>query len=333
MLEIAFTADDLARVSIGHSLGPLGESVQAMGALGRGSRSAWVTSTRRRQSRREREVAHYLRPLRSVGVDLFTLTPVGLALDEARFALRESPAEWLAAELGAFRRNPAADPPWLDRARKGDEVEQRRLVNSIAEWQERHLAKWWYRIRDDLEAKYARLSRDMLNGGVHRLMQQLAPGAFWDAHTLRIPAAAAWTTEPLRASLSGRGLVVVPSCFASVPEPYFPIDQSRPSVLIVPTTCFPRTHPLPPEPTRGPALGRTRSAVLHALSRRSFTTSQLAAHLDISLSSASQHTKALRRAGLVITERDGIRVWHAATVLGQALHRRGSPDPEAFNQA
>jgi DNA-binding transcriptional ArsR family regulator len=67
-----------------------------------------------------------------------------------------------------------------------------------------------------------------------------------------------------------------------------------------------------------PLLGNTRAAVLATLSVPA-TTTALADRAGVSLSSASQHTAALRNAGLISTTRQGIAVQHALTPLGAAL--------------
>lgn len=61
-------------------------------------------------------------------------------------------------------------------------------------------------------------------------------------------------------------------------------------------------------------------AVLRSLSRE-HTTSELAADLEISLASVSGHTKTLRAAGLIVSDRDGKSVWHSVTPLGAMLRQ------------
>ncbi|MGH3380833.1 MAG: ArsR/SmtB family transcription factor [Actinoallomurus sp.] len=69
-------------------------------------------------------------------------------------------------------------------------------------------------------------------------------------------------------------------------------------------------------------LGRTRAAVLQALSGRVGTTGDIARRLGISMASASEHASLLRAAGLVVSERSGNTVRHRLTSLGfDLLHR------------
>ena len=81
--------------------------------------------------------------------------------------------------------------------------------------------------------------------------------------------------------------------------------------------------PAAPQPATGPdpvaaLLGRTRAAVLRALTTPR-STGELAVALGISPAGASQHAGVLRAAGLVASRRDGRRVRHAVTALGEML--------------
>jgi DNA-binding transcriptional ArsR family regulator len=111
----------------------------------------------------------------------------------------------------------------------------------------------------------------------------------------------------------------VPSYFAQGPEPYFPIDRTRPGLLFLPIdpgtlrTTAPRLRDI------GNLLGRTRTAVLLALTQQVHSTTSLAAQLDLPLSGASQHVSVLRDAGLVSTTRRSGRTAHCATPLGRRL--------------
>ncbi|WP_026126892.1 ArsR/SmtB family transcription factor [Nocardiopsis xinjiangensis] len=71
----------------------------------------------------------------------------------------------------------------------------------------------------------------------------------------------------------------------------------------------------------GRLLGRTRSAVLTELLTPT-STGELARALHVSATSVSEHTAALREAGLITTTREGNRVRHSATDLGTALLNR-----------
>ena len=65
-------------------------------------------------------------------------------------------------------------------------------------------------------------------------------------------------------------------------------------------------------------LGRARAGILLLLAEER-TTSQLARRLRVSNATASAHTAALRRAGLITTTRAGRAVLHQRTALGTLL--------------
>jgi DNA-binding transcriptional ArsR family regulator len=68
----------------------------------------------------------------------------------------------------------------------------------------------------------------------------------------------------------------------------------------------------------GALMGRTRAAILGALTESS-TTTQLGRRLGISAAAASQHTTVLREVGLITSRRKLNTVQHSLTSLGSAL--------------
>ena len=67
-------------------------------------------------------------------------------------------------------------------------------------------------------------------------------------------------------------------------------------------------------------LGTGRSRLLFAV-RQLLTTSEAAAHCDLSPATASHHLTLLRNAGLIDSRRDGRRVLHTLTPIGETLAR------------
>jgi hypothetical protein len=65
-------------------------------------------------------------------------------------------------------------------------------------------------------------------------------------------------------------------------------------------------------------LGPTRAGILLA-AHQSRTTSQVAADAGLAISTASRHLTVLRGAGLVTSRREGARMLHLRTPLGEAL--------------
>ena len=75
---------------------------------------------------------------------------------------------------------------------------------------------------------------------------------------------------------------------------------------------------LTPDPLSA-LVGVTRSRLLRLLSRAAMSTSELARSMGVSESTVSEHTRVLRSAGLLVSERHGRRVVHCATAQGKAL--------------
>lgn len=121
-------------------------------------------------------------------------------------------------------------------------------------------------------------------------------------------------------SLRGRTLTLVPGFFC-VRAPLALVDEELPPVLV---------HPLSPAPgwlerdrTKGHApvaqlIGATRAELLRMLDRP-MTTMDIAAALRLAPSTASRHATVLREAGLLLSQRQGVRVLHHRTGLGRAV--------------
>jgi DNA-binding transcriptional ArsR family regulator len=91
------------------------------------------------------------------------------------------------------------------------------------------------------------------------------------------------------------------------------------ALIVYPSvTPLPLIDGVPGEDPLADLLGRTRAAVL-ALAVGGRTTGELARELGISPATASEHTKTLRAAGLLVSERAGKAVMHSTTPLADRL--------------
>lgn len=120
-------------------------------------------------------------------------------------------------------------------------------------------------------------------------------------------------------SLSGQGLLILPSALWTGPSLFcIHPEESGCKVLIYPArSAVTASTPGEANDLAG-LLGRTRAAALQAL-RAPRSTLELAAVIGTSASSASEHAKALRTAGLVQTTRHGRGVRHSLTLVGRSL--------------
>jgi len=151
--------------------------------------------------------------------------------------------------------------------------------------------------------------------GVDGLLAGLHPSIRWSAPVLHVDS---WWSADLPGT--GEGLLLMPDPLAG-PRPRVLVEPGRPVLLVYPAA--------PPAPTRpdpsgvdplARLLGGTRAAVLRRIGEPGrHTTTTLADDVGISVSSASEHTAALRAAGLVDTVRAGRAVVHRLTPLGQHL--------------
>jgi DNA-binding transcriptional ArsR family regulator len=323
VLRIATTAQDLGRIRVVESYGPLAETMLALGTL-RGrpdpAYATWRTTAAARLTPLDRSVIGYLRPLASVGVDFSSLAGPVPSIRRGQEALLDAAADDFHHEVRAYRREQDALPPWL---REGEES-RTRLVAHLGSLYAALVRPTWPRLRDAAAAEASQLAMRLATGGIAALFRD-QPGLHWDGTTLEIPTAGQWCDDPVDGTLSGRGIDLVPSPFVRTPEPYFPIDRARPAVLFLPIAADRRAASAPRLRDVGRLLGRTRTTVLLALTTQTHSTTSLADQLGLPVSGASQHVSVLRDAGLVSTVRRGGRTAHAATPLGRRLLSGGDP--------
>jgi DNA-binding transcriptional ArsR family regulator len=216
---------------------------------------------------------------------------------------------------------PSPASAWLDGIRAGRPPALRYLGEGLRRYHAVALAPY-----DSAGLAWA--GRDVA-GQVQRLLEQgseamlnsLGPGLRWRPPVLEVTYP---VTRNLR--LAGRGLRLVPSFFCHN-HPIAFADPELPPVLIYPVARAPLWIPqtstaAPGEPVLDELIGTTRAAALRLLDTGHSTTA-LATRLCVSVSAASRHATALRRAGLVATERLGCSVRHTRTPLGTSLVHGG----------
>jgi len=152
-------------------------------------------------------------------------------------------------------------------------------------------------------------ARAFLDGGIEALLTGLHPMIHWTCPVLEILGLPHATVQ-----LSGRGLLLQPTARPGAAVTF------RGGVLTYPVDCD-ALVPRGATPTTVVRLmGRTRAAALGFIaSGDSRTSGEIARHLEISPSSASEHASLLRGAGLIISLRVRNTVRHMVTPLGRAL--------------
>jgi hypothetical protein len=178
------------------------------------------------------------------------------------------------------------------------------------------IAPVWTQLERLLRADIAVRSRRIAESGIGAMIQTLHDRVEWHDGAVRV-AMRIWSEV---VDCRGSGLVLVPSVMGA-------------------TGCFVLTEP-PAQPTLfypaqgvterwatdataradalGALLGPARAAILLA-AHAPRTTSQVAADGGLAPSTASHHLTVLRDAGLITSRRDGARMLHLRTPLGEAL--------------
>ena len=326
-MQIAVTPADVAASR--YAISPLGEAVSAL-RLHAGQRSSdglgpWVSRTRPAYERLRRElpaVGALLALLRRGGynADFIQPPPDGTARDFAGelAVVRATPLAQARDELARNLTGPRGTPPaYARRIYASPDV-----VDLLADAIE---AAWVTLVQPDWPRLRAILERDL----VHRAGRLLAYG--WGAAVADLDPRLRWVpggdvgvievadSDPATHSLAGRGLLFVPTVFGTLityveqPWPYAIVYRaSGVAELLGPP------DPARPDDALDRLVGRSRAAVLRALSAPA-TTSQLVAQFRLSLGGVGDHLAVLRNAGLVTRVRSGRSVRYQRTPLGDAL--------------
>ena len=211
----------------------------------------------------------------------------------------------------------AGTPAWLRRYADGDPGLLRSLDRALRAFYEVCLTPDWSSATARFHEAVDRHSATQRDRGTAAMLNSLHPDLRWNGSVLQSPYP--WDRDVYP---QGNGLILMPSAFWSG-SPLITWDPLAPAqhVLIYPAVSGGR------EPggrssdlaaALGALLGPTRATVLTTL-RRPQTTGGIARELGISTSAVSDHTATLREAGLITSRREGQRVEHRLTRLGQAL--------------
>ncbi len=328
MLNIHFSAEDLGRVRLAAAPDPAWEMLLSLHALG-GSPDHIVFGPWRATALDPLDpslsLLRRLAPPRGYSPDF--LTPGACTtLESAVDAVMSIGRTRLRSELSLLpaRRQTA---PWMRRLAQGEPETLRQLGNAMHRYHQRVLGRPWHRIRAVIEGERALRARDLLDGGVERLLSDIHPLARWEPPVLRVD-------YPLRQdlALNGRGLLLIPSYFCWG-RPITLRDGELDPVLVYPANrslqLLTEDLATPQPAALGRILGRTRAAVLEEIAVSNGTTGgELARRLGISAASVSEHTATMRDANLIISQRVTNTVWHTMSPLGQALLDGRLPNQE-----
>jgi predicted transcriptional regulator len=327
--RIHFTAEDLERIQVRPTLGPLAETVKATSLLRcpnqpRALYRQWRSQVTGRLTPQMTALTDLIPP-GSTGVDLPMLTGPAPTIERGVQALLTMPREHLLVEMEAADRMgklPAA--AWALAEADG---EGRLRLAAAAQAAYQVLVKpYWTRVHACLHAEHVARLRTLAAGGPDRLLASLqSEWVRW-----RPPVLEVLLPSDHDLPLDGRGIVLMPSVFVGqLPSLHTnPNDPTAmPWLVLSPTGDRLEqrqlwNHSRPGGAALAALVGRNRAAVLRTIAD-GCTTTELAGRVGISLAAASQHASVLRHAGLITTHRHGNAVLHVLTPLGAELLRAG----------
>ncbi|MFJ8941432.1 ArsR family transcriptional regulator [Streptomyces sp. NPDC102365] len=318
MLHIHFSTADLSRIRIAQEPDPAWEILLSLHALGGPADHVvfgpWKSRTLPRLDSSAR-MLFALAPPRGYSPDF--LTPAGTpdlhSAVDAVLSTRRGRLRADLAQLAGRRRTPS----WTRLLAEGDAETMRRLGSALHGYHDRVLAGRWDRIRAVTDAERTLRGRDLLDGGVEKLLGGLGPQTRWESPVLRVDYP---VDQELR--LRGRGLRLIPSYFCWR-RPITLLDEELTPVLVYPANRGLHLLTGPGRPGRtalARLLGRTRATVLEEIAQSGGTTGDdLARRLGMSPASAGSHTAVLASTGLISTHRVADVARHTLTPLGLAM--------------
>jgi DNA-binding transcriptional ArsR family regulator len=315
MLRLWMEHGDLARIRFTDRLHPASTVLLAGQALRQPSVASALPVLARRVASSEAAVRplHHLIPAQGRAPDFVTPWDGVASIEDGLTVIRSAPARQVRAQVSAAyahtpvtvarRRFADADPSVLDAL----VAAMRAYFHQVLEPDWAALTRTHQQLVGEAAARYART-------GVEGLLTGLHPGIRWRSPVLEVDT---WQDADVR--LGGHGLFLLPSPFAG-PRPRVLIRAGRPALVVYPVDAPAGLDGRPAADPLAALFGRTRGAVLVQVTRPGrHTTSSIARHTGISVSSSSEHLSALRAAGLVSSRRDGGAIVHRATALGQGL--------------
>ena len=178
------------------------------------------------------------------------------------------------------------------------------------------LAPVWPQLERLLRADIAVRSRTIATSGIARMAAELHDRVRWGDGAVVV----AMRRHSEQVDCRGSGLVLVPSVMSSWGCMVLTEPPAQPT-LFYPArgvTAGWARDPVETAAALGALLGPARAGILLSAGDAR-TTSQVAADAGIAISTASHHLSVLRGAGLIASERDGARMLHLRTPLGEAM--------------
>ncbi|AEV83055.1 MarR family transcriptional regulator [Actinoplanes sp. SE50] len=244
------------------------------------------------------------------------------ALADELALLRATPPELVGPDLErTFRPHDREVPPLLAELAADPEAMLDRIARALAGYWDRCLApRWWPRARSVLEADLIYRARMLAEGGADALFADLSHRLYWEDGVLTIRWDGPLEIARDRVDVNGRGLVLLPTCFAR--GAITAIDPDLRPVIIYRArglgTMTESLRPPPAFPALRRLLGEPRARLLLMLDEPASTT-ELAHRLAVTPGAVSQHLRVLYESRLVDRARHGRVVLYFRSALGDSL--------------
>lgn len=250
--------------------------------------------------------------------DFLTTTPRWDLTPEAELdELRAAPLDPMRVDFGKMvQRSTGARRQALREMQDHPERARDMIADGWAAVWEAALAPVWPQLERLLRADIAVRARTITTAGIAGMAGDLHRQVTWGTGAVRV----SLRRHSEQVDCRGSGLLLVPSVMSSWGCMVLTEPPAQPT-LFYPArgvTAGWARDAADIEDALGALLGPARAAILlQAGAAR--TTTQVAHDAGLAISTASHHLSVLRDAGLVTSERDGARMHHLRTPLGEAL--------------
>lgn len=315
MLRYVLSETDLGGVRFGIS--PLCELGLSLRALREPAffplQLPWLRRTEHARAQLDHEVLMALIDDRLSTPDFLNprpLSPLTRLSDELE-TLRRMPSERFVQQVTSVHQGHM--PAVLDGPPR---VALKRVVHALEGLWEACFAPYWGRMRTILEADIVYRGRQIAQGGLYAMMNDLAPTADFDGHVLSVRLR---DPNDRTVHIDGAGLTLVPTMFTR--RASAPIDDDEPASLFYPARG--QGAMWEAEQVQNPAalaaiVGETRARLLIALCEPASST-ELGVRFGVSTSAVNQHLRVLKDAGLLTATRYGHSMLYLRSELGSAL--------------
>lgn len=311
---------DMAVIRFGIS--PSYELVHALRALVRPEYSpvhrAWRRDLRRPVPKKAVQLATAVCGIDGSTPDFLTSSPVGeMTFREEIERLRGVPDERVRQELSVMAERAVG----VRREVLGQMITspQRTRAAVVEAWEQLWnalLAPFWPQLLQLMRSDVAARSRRIGDVGLAQMVGGLHSTVSWRQEAIQVE-----ISRQLEIDCGGSGLVLVPSAMMPPCGCAVLIDESEQPTIFYPARGVSESWHRDlgeVEEALSALLGTGRAKVLLEL-YRPLSTSESALGAGLAISTVSHHLSVLRRAGLVDSRRDGTRIMHSRTAMGEAL--------------